>query len=350
MLKTRITEMVGIKHPVMLAGMNQVSDPGLVAAVSNAGGLGVLAVSAFTPEDTRRYIHEIKKLTDKPFGVNQALVRPLAKEKIEVAIEERVPVLCYSLGKPTFIERVHAYGGKVFGAVTTSKHAARATQLGVDCMVVTGHEAAGHGGQVTSLVLLPIISGVVKTPLIASGGFFNGKGLAAALMLGADAIWMGTRFLVSQECKVAAPFKALIVKAMEEDTFYSAAFDGMPSRILKSRAAEEYLKKRGAHVLNWLSSAMAVKRMMGLSWMEFIKASRKMSRGEERLRLFEQAQMADFSMRLQKAIDGDAENGIMPAGQSIGGIKDVPTCREIVDRIIVEAEQELDKVPKIRVS
>jgi len=340
--------MFNIKCPVILAGMNQVSDAKLVAAVSNAGGLGVLAVSAFTPEDARRHVREIRDLTDKPFGINQALTRPLAKEKMDVAVEEKVPVVCYSLGKPTFIDQVHEYGGKVVGSIALSKHAVKAAQLGVDSIVVVGHEAAAHGGLVTSLVLLPIVSSLVNIPLIAAGGFSSGKSLTAAFILGAEAVWMGSRFVASQECQVAEPLKQLILNASEEDTVYSDIFDGMPSRMLKSPASEAYMNRGRVHITSWLSSALAIKRMLGLSWVEFLKSSWKMRNGEERLGLFEQALMADHVTRMQKAIEGDREDGIMPIGQSIGDIKDIPTCQEIVDRIVEEAEAELERIQKVK--
>ena len=348
MFQTRITELFGIRHPIILAGMNQVTDPGIVAAVSNAGGLGVLAVSGFTLDEAKKYIREVKTLTDKPFGINQALVRPLAKEKIGIAIEEKVPVLSYSLGKPWFIDRVHGYGGKVVGTIALSKHAAKAAELGVDAITVIGHEAAAHGGNVTSLVLIPIVSSMVKIPLIAAGGFSDGRGLAAALVLGADAVGMGTRFMVTKECRVKDPFKQLILKATEEDTFYSDVFDGLPTRALKSHASEEMMRK-GSHLSSWMSSALAVKKMMNLSWWEFLQASWKMRKGEERLGLFQQALLADHVVKQAKAIDGDLASGILLAGQSSGNIRDIPSCQELIDRIVAEAEDVLNKVQAKRI-
>ena len=161
-MKTRITELVGIEHPIMLAGMNWITQPKLVAAVCSAGGLGVLGIARFTPEETRENIRETKALTDRPFGINQTLNVPLAKDNVQVAIEEKVPVINYSLGRPWFIEQVHKYGGKVLGTIATVKHAIWA-----------------------------------KVPLIAAGGFYDGRGLAEALVLGADAVSMGTRFMLT---------------------------------------------------------------------------------------------------------------------------------------------------------
>jgi enoyl-[acyl-carrier protein] reductase II len=191
--------MLGIQHPIMLAGMNWVTTPKLVSTVCNAGGLGILATAAFSPDETRKKIREIRKLTNKPFGINQVLNGPGAKENIAIAIEEKVPIINYSLGKPLFIDQVHAYGGKVIGTVAIVRHAARAAQSGCDILIVTGHEAAAHGHVATSLVLIPLVASMVKIPLIAAGGFHDGRGLAAALALGADGISMGTRFIVTRE-------------------------------------------------------------------------------------------------------------------------------------------------------
>src|SRR4030043_1389110 len=176
MIKTRMTELFKIKHPIMLAGMNWITEPDLVAAVSNAGGLGVLATAATTPEETRKAIKQIRTLTDKPFGVNQILNGPGAKPNIDIAIEEKVPIINYSLGKPWFIEQVHAYGGKVLGTTAIARHAVRAAELGCDAIGITGQEAAAHGANASSMVLIPIVSSQIKVPLIAAGGFYNGRG------------------------------------------------------------------------------------------------------------------------------------------------------------------------------
>ncbi|MCJ7810651.1 MAG: nitronate monooxygenase, partial [Dehalococcoidia bacterium] len=190
MLKTRMTEMFGIQHPIMLAGMNWVSKPELVAAVCNAGGLGTLALAQYSPEDARKNIRQVRELTDKPFMINQYLLGGWARDNIQVSIEEKVPFINYSLGRPWFVDQVHAYGGKVVGTVAVARHAVRAAELGCDAVLVTGHEAAAHGAEATSLVLIPIVASLVDVPIIAAGGFGDGRGLAAALALGAEGISM----------------------------------------------------------------------------------------------------------------------------------------------------------------
>jgi len=346
MIKTRFTEMLGIKHPIMLAGMNWITTPKLVAAVCNTGGLGIFATAACTPEETRRNIREIRKLTDKPFGINQILIGPGAKENIAVSIEEKVPVINYSLGKPWFIDQVHAYGGKVMGTIAIARHAVRAVQLGCDMIVITGHEAAAHGDAATSMVLIPLVASQIKVPLIAAGGFYDGRGLAAALVLGADAISMGTRFILTQESDVHDNFKQLCLKATEQDTVYGDVFDGLPGRALKSPGAEAMMKG-GFPLLQSVSSALEVKRILKLSFLKFIALSWSMAKSDEGKNLLIQARSANGAIHHLKAInDGDLKEGFLFAGQSVGGINDIPTSKELIERIVQEAEKSLEAVGK----
>jgi len=346
MIKTRLTEMLGIKHPIMLAGMNWITTPKIVSAVCNAGALGVLATAASTPEETRKQIREIRRLTDKPFGINQILIGPGAKDNIAVAIEEKVPIINYSLGKPWFIDQVHAYGGKVMGTIAVARHAVRAAQLGCDMLVVTGHEAAAHGDVATSVVLIPLVAGLVKVPLIAAGGFYDGRGLAAALLLGADAISMGTRFIVTQESDVHEQFKKAILKASEQDTLYSDVFDGMPGRVLKSPGAETILKS-GLSLSQSIRSALEVKRILHLSFSKFMALSWSMMKSEEGKSLLMQARQANGAVRHLKAIkEGDEKEGFLFAGQCVGGIQDMPTCQELIERIVAEAGKRLEAAGK----
>ncbi len=344
MIRTRITELFGIRHPVMLAGMNWVTEPELVSAVSNAGGLGFLATAHLTPRETRKQIKAIRELTDNPFGINQTLDQPKARENIDVAIEEKVPVINYSLGKPWFIEQVHEYGGKVMGTVALVKHAIRAEELGCDLLSVTGHEAAGHGAAATSLVLIPMVASAVKIPFFAAGGFYDGRGLAAALVLGADGISMGTRFVVTKESHVHEHYKQLILTATEQDTLYSDRFDGMLSRVLKTKGAEAMMRKRGFPLVGGLSGVLHVKKMLELSWWDIIAAALRRktteygSSGPQNI--FQQLRFAGGSIGQERAIrDGDEKLGFMSAGQCIGGIRDVPGVSELMERIVAQAEE-----------
>jgi len=329
-----------------MAGMNWITTPKLVAAVCNAGALGVFATAACTPEETRKNIREIRRLTDKPFGINQILIGPGAKENIAIAIEEKVPIINYSLGKPWFIDQVHDYGGKVMGTIAVARHAVRAAQLGCDMLVVTGHEAAAHGDVATSMVLIPLVAGQVNIPLIAAGGFYDGRGLAAALILGADAISMGTRFILTQESHIHDNFKQLCLKATEQDTLYSDVFDGLPGRVLKSPGAEAMMKG-GFPLFKSVRSALEVKRILNLSLWKFIGLSRSMMKSDEGKNLLIQARSANAAIYSLKAInEGNQKEGFLFAGQSVGGIHDVPTSKELIERVVKEAEKRLEAVGK----
>lgn len=348
MLKTRMTEMFKIEHPIMLAGMNWITEPKLVSAVCNSGGLGILAVARCTPKETRELIRQIKDMTDKPFGINQILVGPGAKENIAIAIEEKVPIINYSLGKPWFINDVHSYGGKVVGTIAIAKHAAKAVELGCDALVVTGHEAAAHGAAATSMVLIPLVASMVKVPLIAAGGFYDGRGLAAALALGADGISMGSRFMVVKESMVHDNFKKLCLQATEQDTLYSNVFDGMDGRVLKTKEAEAMMKK-GFPVVEAFKGAMLVKKILKLSNMKMIGLALEMMRAEDGHPLMVMARQAVGNMKHMKAlVEGDVEGGILFAGQCCGGIQDIPATKELIDRVIREAEATLARINALK--
>ena len=349
MFKTRMTEMFGIQHPIMLAGMNWITEPKLISAVCNAGGLGILATARCTPQETRENIRQIKDMTDKPFGINQILIGPGAKENIEIAIEERIPFINYSLGKPWFVDDVHAYGGKVIGTIAVAKHAARAVKLGCDALVVTGHEAAAHGDAATSLVLIPLVASMVDIPLIAAGGFYNGQGLAAALALGADGISMGSRFMVVEESMVHDNFKRLCIEATEQDTLYDNVFDGMDGRVLKTKEAEAMMR-RGFPIIEAIKGALLAKKIFKMSFAKFLGVAVEMVRAEEGHPLLVLARQAVANMKHMKALnEGDVEGGILFAGQCCGGITDIPTTKEAIDRIIAEAEETLQKVNALKV-
>jgi enoyl-[acyl-carrier protein] reductase II len=342
-MKTRITELFGVKHPIMLAGMNWLTYPEFVATVSNAGGLGNLAISSHTPEELRRDIKKIRELTKKPFAVNQILISPTARENLAVVIDEKVPIVNYTLGRPPDIEplvkAVHGYGGKVMATVALARHAVRAEQLGVDAINITGHEAAAHGGYATSLVLIPLVASSVKIPITAAGGFFDGRGLAAALALGADGITMGTRFAMTKECRLHERWQQIIVKATEQDTVYVDVGDpSINARVLKTKKAEAAMKNRFP-LIEAMSGAMETKRLLKLSWWELIRSSLSTRKGEGGMGIREQLRYAADTARAKEVMfEGDENAGTLPIGQVIGGITDIPTCKELIERIVAQAE------------
>jgi enoyl-[acyl-carrier protein] reductase II len=338
-MKTRMTELLGIKHPIMLAGMAFVSLPKLVAAVSNAGGIGMLNSVAYTPNQMKDVIKQVKSLTDKPFGVNTTLLFPNAKENVEVALEEKVPILNYALGKGDWlIKAAHEYGGKVLATVAIERHARRAEMDGADGLVVTGHEAAAHGADAGALVLIPLIARQTKLPIIAAGGFCDGRGLAAALVLGADGISMGTRFMLTQECGMHQKAKELSLKATVEDTICSEKIDGLPGRWLKTPAAMKLAEGRPSF-FQTLSSALQIKRMIDVPFFKLFLGGLK-QRGVQNL-----ARQALSISGLKIAIDnGDLETGVLPISQAIGLIKDLPTCQEVIERTVAEAQEWVESV------
>lgn len=337
-IKTRITTLLGCEYPILLPGMSWISKSDLVAAVSNAGGVGILATGPLSPDATRQEIRRIRELTDKPFGIGATLLMPGANENAAVAIEEQVPVINTSLGKADWITQgVHSYGGKLISTVTTSKHANAAIEAGADALLVTGHEAAAHGGDVTSLVLVPALSErFPDTPIIAAGGWANGRGLAAALALGADAVAMGSRFAVTQESSLARQVKEYIARpeSDESSTVYGSNFDGIPARVLKTPTSQKLMKTRP-----WLPvvvyRAFQAAQTMGIPLYKVLPGL--LAQWDK---MFMVAQFGAATESLTKAtIHGDVLGGVQFIGQSQGLIHDIPHVEDLVQRIVHEARE-----------
>lgn len=334
-MKTRLTELLGIEHPILCSGMTYVSNAELVSAVSEAGGLGILAVGHLSPEDTRAEIRRTRERTSKPFGVGVALIMPGAKENARIAVEEKVPLLNFSLGKgEELCEQVHAYGGHVLATVVNRKHARAAEKSGVDGLIATGHEAAAHGGDVSTLVLVPSLRSVTSLPIVAAGGFASGGSLVAALALGADGIAMGTRFLATADSTVHAKTKQAVVDLDEGDTIYTANFDGMPSRIMKTQRAIEVARKplsMGRAFGGALEAARENDMPLGKVVRDVAKLGPKQALG--------MAHFGAATLAIKKAIvDGDLDKGVQLIGQAQGHVTDLPTVRELMARILREAD------------
>jgi len=333
-MDTAITRMFGIRYPILLPQMTRVSRPGLVAAVSNAGGLGVLATATNSPDETRREIDEIRALTDKPFGVGTPLMIPNGRENAEVALEEKVPVLNFSLGKGDWIvPQAHAYGGKVIATVVTRRHALAASRYGCDAIQVTGNEAAGHGSPVTSLVLIPSLLEAIDIPIIAAGGFGDGRGLMAALALGAQGVAMGTRFIVAKESPLHDRTREAVVERAVEDTIYTDRFDGMDCRIMRTPSSERIVNAGTGYFEAFLASRTLALEM-NRPWLQMFW--QVLARGPAyTLRL---ARMATAQTAMRASIeDGDLEHGVLPIGQIQGLVSDTPTAEKIIERIMAEA-------------
>lgn len=334
-MKTKITELFDIKYPIILPGMSWISVPELVAAVSNAGGLGILATGPLSPEKTRESIKKIRELTSKPFGAGASLLLPGAMENAKVLLEEKVPVVNFSLGKGDWIvKKAHAYGGKVIATVVNHRHALAAQRYGVDALLVTGHEAAAHGGLVTSLVLIPAIVDAVKIPVIGTGGFGDGRGLIAALSLGAEGIALGTRFSVTKESPVHSNSKNATIEKGIEDTIYSDRFDGLNCRLMKTQSAYK-ATRRGMSLPRAIVSSMGIAKQLNQSWFKLVFGA--MIKGPTALK--KDIHMASAFRAIIKATNnGDLYQGVHLIGQVQGLVQDIPTVAELVKRIVAEAE------------
>ncbi len=314
--------------------MSWISTPQLVAAVSNAGGLGILASGPLSPEATRKSINEIRALTDKPFGIGCTLLMPGARENAEVALEMEVPVINISLGKgEDIIERCHAYGGRVITTVVTEKHARSAEAMGADALMVTGHEAAAHGGDATSFVLVPCMaSKFPDLPLICAGGVGDGRGLAAMLALGADGVAMGSRLAVSTDSPLAEEVKQQVVELDEQDTIYGTNFDGLGARVMKTPASVVAMKQKMNPVVAAFKAFGAAK-LINLPLWKVIPGLLTQWTKMYQLSLFGAA-----TDKLMKAtIDGNLDEGVQFIGQSQGLINDVASAQTIIDRCVTEA-------------
>jgi enoyl-[acyl-carrier protein] reductase II len=340
-MKTRITELFEIEYPILLSGMSWISVPEVVAAVSNAGGLGILATGPLNPDETRQSIREVRKLTDKPFGVNASLMLPGGSENAKVLLEEKVPVVNFALGKGDWLVKgVHGYGGKVIATVTNARHAKKAQDYGTDAVIATGNEAAGHGEAVTSLLLIPSLVDVLEIPVIAAGGFSDGRGLAAALSLGADAIAMGTRFMTTKESTVHGRIKRLSIEKDVYDTLYSKRFDGLWCRVMDESGAKKMLK-RGLNLPAAFFNARDIAKQLRLPFIKlFIGVIASGWKNAIQLAYFANAYKA---LRIATE-EGDVERGIIPVGQGVGLIHDEPTVSELIERLVGEARMVKDKV------
>ena len=342
-MKTRITEILDIQFPILLSGMSWISVPKMVAAVSNAGGLGILATGPLNASQTKDAVREIRKMTDRPFGANATLMFPGASDNARVLLEEKVPVINFALGKGDWIVKAaHQYGGKVVATVVNLRHAQRAQNYGCDAVIATGNEAAAHGEDVTSLVLIPHLADHLQIPVIAAGGFADGRGLAAALALGAEGIAMGTRLMTTQESPLHASYKKLSMEKDVYDTIFSKRFDGILCRVMATDAAKKAVK-RGLNLPAAFVNSQNIAKQMNIPYFKLFLGVLVSGWSTARQLAF----MANAFKMIQTATEkGDTKTGVLPVGQVQGLIHDEPTVAELFQRIVNEAEQAQKKVTK----
>lgn len=333
-MKTRITEMLGIKYPIILPGMSFISVPKLVAAVSNAGGLGILATAPLGAKELRAALGQIRNMTGQPYGVNIALLLPNAMENLKVALQEKVPVINIALGKGDRVAKAaHEYGGRVIATVVNTRHAISAQNSGCDAVISVGHEAAAHGDLLTTFTLIPMLANKIKIPIIAAGGIGDGRGLVAAMALGADGVAMGTRLMMTKESPLHSGYKELALKKGAEDTLFSDRFDGLPCRILDTEGGKRAVKRGFSPIQAFFSSKDIAAKINSSHFTVTLDVMKKGYGNARQL-----AYMANAYKAFYEAIyTGDVDDGVLPAGQVIGLIEDEPSVAELFSRILREA-------------
>ncbi|MFU2416910.1 enoyl-[acyl-carrier-protein] reductase FabK [Peptacetobacter sp. AB800] len=298
----RICEILNVKYPIIQGGMAWVADSNLAAAVSNAGGFGIIGTGSATADIVKKEIDNCRRLTDKPFGVNVMLMSPNADEVIDLIIEEKPAGITTGAGNPAkYMDRLKEAGIKVIPVVPTVALAQRMEKLGADAVIAEGTEAGGHIGELTTMVLVPQVAEALSIPVIAAGGVADGRGIAASFALGAEGVQIGTRFICSEECNIHQNYKDAVLKAKDRDAVVTGRPTGHPVRTLKNKLAKKYLKmeKEGASP----------------------EELEKLGAGALRLAV----------------VEGDKDGGSFMAGQSAAMVREIKPCKDIVEEISKQA-------------
>lgn len=346
MLETRLTELLGCRYPIVQTAMGWVADPTLVAGSCNAGGFGFLAGATIPPDEMERDILRVKEKTDRPFGVNFHMYQPNAKDIVDMVIRHGVRAVSYSRSPgPDMIRKLKDAGVICMPTVGLPKHAIKAVELGADAVTVQGGEGGGHTGSVPTTLLIPQVIDAVgdKVPVVAAGGFKDGRGLVAALAWGADGIAMGTRFLLTKESPVPEATKQRYLDCKNpSQIIVSRAMDGLPQRMIMNELLAE-LEKASAlrKLIIAMRNGLAFRKYTGASVVSLLKSAIAMSRSGDTTAA--QAIMsANAPMIIQKAmVDGEPARGVLPSGQVAGVIDSLLSCEELIGAIVSEAEQRL---------
>lgn len=339
-LHTRICDQLGIRYPIIQTGMGWVATPRLVAAVSNAGAIGFLAAATIPPPEVEAAILEVKALTDKPFGVNFLMDAPGADVITESIIRQGVKAAGYNRAPNADLIGTLKRAGVVCvptcGAV---KHVQKAEQLGADIVVVQGGEGGGHTGPVPTSILLPAAAAAVRIPVVGAGGFKDGKGLVAALAFGAEGVAMGTRFVLTQESPVPKPSTDRFLAAEVADIVVTRHIDGLPQRVVMNELVQRLESASApARLLLALRNGLAFRKTSHASIADLIRSALKMRRNQ-RLTNAQTIMAANAPMLAKKGMsEGDPINGYLPGGSIAGVIDDIPSCEELIQRIMSEAE------------
>ncbi|GAA2552044.1 nitronate monooxygenase [Streptomyces levis] len=350
MRETALTRLVGVRHPIVQTGMGWVAGPRLVAATANAGALGILASATMTPGRLRAAVREARARTDAPFGVNLRADAADAGERVRILVEEGVRVASFALAPSReLIGELKEAGVVVMPTVGARRHAEKVAAWGADAVLVQGAEGGGHTGEVATSVLLPQVVDAVRIPVVAAGGFFDGRGLVAALAYGAAGVAMGTRFLLTSDSTVPEAVKARYLAAAVGDVTVTRAVDGLPHRMLRSDLVDALERAgRGRALLRAVRHASGLRRLSGLTWRRMIRDGLALKHGKD-LSWSQVLLAANTPMLLKSAlVDGRTDLGVMASGQVAGVIGDLPSCAELVERIISEADATLERLRAVR--
>jgi NAD(P)H-dependent flavin oxidoreductase YrpB (nitropropane dioxygenase family) len=344
-LSTRFTELAGVRYPIVQTGMGWVATPQLAAATSAAGGLGILAAATMTYDELSAAINEVRSRTAAPFGVNMRADQPDVGERVELLIREGVRVASFAMApKQDLIKRLHDGGVLVMPSIGAKRHAEKVAAWGVDAVLVQGGEGGGHTGAVPTSLLLPQVVDAVGNdiPVIAAGGYFDGRGLVAALSYGASGIAMGTRFLLTSDSPVPEAVKQLYLSKSVADTVVTKQVDGVPHRVLRSELVDS-LEAASAprRFAGAARNASRFRKDAGISWRDMVREGLAMRKTQELS--WTQVLMAGNTPMLLRAamVDGRTDLGVMASGQVVGVIDDLPSCAELIDRIVGEADKVL---------
>ncbi|MFF1721604.1 NAD(P)H-dependent flavin oxidoreductase [Streptomyces sviceus] len=349
-MDTALTRLVGVRHPVVQTGMGWVAGPRLVSATANAGALGILASATMTLDQLRDAVREVQSRTDAPFGVNLRADAADAGDRVRIMIEEGVRVASFALApSPGLITRLKEAGIVVVPSVGARRHAEKVAGWGADAVIVQGGEGGGHTGEVATTVLLPQVVDAVDIPVVAAGGFFDGRGLVAALAYGAAGVAMGTRFLLTSDSTVPDAVKARYLAATVKDVTVTRAVDGLPHRMLRTDLVTALEGSgRAKSLARAVGRAAGFRRLSGLTWRQLVRDGLAMKHGKD-LTWSQVLLAANTPMLLKSAmVDGRTDLGVMAAGQVAGVIDDLPSCAELVERIMKEAEEALQDLTASR--
>jgi NAD(P)H-dependent flavin oxidoreductase YrpB (nitropropane dioxygenase family) len=346
MLETRLTSLLGCQYPIVQTAMGWVSDPRLVGGSCNAGGFGFLAGATIPPQEMERDILRVKELTDKPFGVNFHMYQPNAADIVELVVRHGVRAVSYSRSPgPEFIRKLKDAGVICMPTVGLPKHAIKAVELGADVVTVQGGEGGGHTGAVPTTLLIPQVVDAVgdKVPVVAAGGFKDGRGLLAALAWGAEGIAMGTRFLMTEESPVPSETLQRYIDCNNPgEIIVSRAMDGLPQRMITNELLAELERASGLRkLLIALRNGLAFRKHTGASIPGLIKSAMAMSRDDD-MSPAQAIMSANAPMIIQKAmVDGEPSRGVLPSGQVAGVIDELLSCEKLISSIVAEAEDGL---------